>query len=151
MSSSLEYLHYLRHILVSSLYRLLDVLKDWNKLLRWTEAMIRKYKEACLERRRDFTPLCFTADGMPGREALNAMRQLGTHLAEKWERQRSQMVFYVRTRMSLALVRANSLLLRGSRDRQHRIRPLIENKRGSRRSFAPYVELWYKIHVEKNR
>ena len=91
---------------------------------------IRKYKEACLERRRDFTPLCFTADGMPGREALNAMRQLGTHLAEKWERQRSQMVFYVRTRMSLALVRANSLLLRGSRDRQHRIRPLIENGPG---------------------
>ena len=79
---------------------------------------IRKYKDACLERRRDFTPLCFTADGMPGREALNAMRQLGTHLAEKWELQlqRSQMVFYVygRARMSLALVRANSLLLRGS-------------------------------------
>jgi len=91
---------------------------------------IRKYKDACLERRRDFTPLCFTADGMPGREALNAMRQLGTHLAEKWELQRSQMVFYVRVRMSLALVRANSLLLRGSRDRHHRIRPLIENGPG---------------------
>ena len=91
---------------------------------------IRKYKDTCLERRRDFTPLCFTADGMPGREALNAMRQLGTHLAEKWELQRSQMVFYVRVRMSLALVRANSLLLRGSRDRHHRIRPLIENGPG---------------------
>ena len=91
---------------------------------------IRKYKEACLERRRDFTPLCFTADGMPGREALNAMRQLGKHLAEKWERQQSQMIFYVRARMSLALVRANSLLIRGSRDRHHRIRPLIENGPG---------------------
>ena len=28
----------------------------------------------------------------------NAMRQLGKHLADKWERQRSLMIFYVRSR-----------------------------------------------------
>ena len=92
---------------------------------------IRKYKKACLERRRDFTPLCYTADGMAGREARNAERRLGMLLSEKWQRQHSQMVFFVRSRMSLALVRANSLLIRGSREkRTHRIRPLIDDGPG---------------------
>ena len=92
---------------------------------------IRKYKKACLERRRDFTPLCYTADGMAGREARNAERRLGSHLAEKWERPNSQIVFYVRSLMSFAIVRANSLLIRGSREkRSYRIRPLIEDEDG---------------------
>ena len=52
-------------------------------LMQQEREKIRKHKQACLERRRDFTPLCSTADGMPGREALNAMRQLGKHLADK--------------------------------------------------------------------
>ena len=92
---------------------------------------IRKYKKACLERRRDFTPLCYTADGMAGREARNAERRLGSHLAEKWERPNSQIVFYVRSLMSFAIVRANSLLIRGSREkRTHRIRPFIEDGPG---------------------
>ena len=37
----------------------------------------------------------------------------------------SQMVYYVRVRMAIAVVRANSLLIRGSRDRQQSRRPLI--------------------------
>ena len=37
----------------------------------------------------------------------------------------SEMVAYVRTRMALAVVRANSLLVRGSRQRRAR-RPLID-------------------------
>ena len=86
----------------------------------------RKYKKACLNRRRDFTPICYTADGMAGREARNAERRLGYKLAEEWTRQPSHMIFYVRSRMSLALVRATSYLIRGSRERRHRIKPLIE-------------------------
>ena len=46
-----------------------------------------------LERRRDFTPLCYTADGMAGRDARNAERRLGHKLAEEWSRQPSQMIF----------------------------------------------------------
>ena len=86
----------------------------------------RKYKKACLNRRRDFTPICYTADGMAGREARNAERRLGYKLAEEWTRQPSHMIFYVRSRMSLTLVRATSYLIRGSRERRHRIKPLIE-------------------------
>jgi hypothetical protein len=35
------------------------------------------------------------------------------------------MVYYVRVRMAIAVVRANSLLIRGSRDQQSPRRPLI--------------------------
>ena len=54
-----------------------------------------KYKKAFLERRRVFTPLCYTADGMVGREARNAERHLGYHLVPKWQRQPSQMILFV--------------------------------------------------------
>eukprot|EP00985_Skeletonema_marinoi_P032858 scaffold39799_cov248-Skeletonema_marinoi.AAC.1 len=68
---------------------------------------------------------------MVGREAKNAERHLGYHLASKWQHQPSQMLLFVRSRMSLALVRANSLLIRGSREkRSYRIRPLIEDEDG---------------------
>lgn len=46
-------------------------------------------------------------------------------LAGKWHRERSEMVAYVRTRMALAVVRANSLLCRGSRSHRAR-RPYID-------------------------
>ena len=44
--------------------------------------------------------------------------------AEEWSRQPSRC--YVRSCMFLALVRATSYLIRGSRERRHRIEPLIE-------------------------
>ena len=50
---------------------------------------------------------------------------MATFLAKKWGRPYSQMVYYVRVRMALAVVRANSLLIRGSRDRQP-IRPFVD-------------------------
>ena len=67
-----------------------------------------------------------SVDGIAGREARNAEKRLATHLAGKWNREYShQMVYYVRVRMAIAVVRANSLLIRGSRDRQRPRRPLI--------------------------
>ena len=69
--------------------------------------------------------MVYSVDGIAGREAQNAKKKLATHLASKWNRGYSQMVFYVRVRMALAVVRANSLLIRGSRDRQQPRRPLI--------------------------
>ena len=82
-----------------------------------------KYLRSCLEQRKDFTPLVYSVEGIPGREARNAEKRLATLLAAKWRRPRAQMVFYVRVRMALAVVKANSLLLRGSRDRARPRRP----------------------------
>eukprot|EP00804_Cyclotella_cryptica_P011192 CCRYP_007724-RC/>CCRYP_007724-RC protein AED:0.39 eAED:0.37 QI:0/-1/0/1/-1/0/1/0/143 len=74
-----------------------------------------KYEEACLERRKDFTPLCYSVDGMPCEAARSAERRLASLLAVKWDRQYSEMVNFIRTRMSLSVVRSNTLLLRSER------------------------------------
>jgi hypothetical protein len=66
--------------------------------------------------RKDFTPMVYSVDGIAGREARNTEKRLATHLAGKWNREYSQMVYYVRVRMTIAVVRANSLLICGSRD-----------------------------------
>ena len=84
-----------------------------------------KYLQNCLEMRKDFTPMGYSVDGIVGHEARNAEKRLATHLAGKWNREYSQMVCYVRVRMAIAVVRANSYLIRGSRDRQRPWRPLI--------------------------
>jgi len=76
-----------------------------------------KYLHACHEKRKDFTPLVYSVDGIRGREAKSAERRLASALGEKWSRPYSYMVHYVKVRMSIAVVRANSLLIRGSRDR----------------------------------
>ncbi len=67
---------------------------------------------------KDFTPLVDSVDGIAGREAKNAKKHLPYHLLEKWHKPLPQMVYYVWIRMSIAVVRANSLLIRGSKDQQ---------------------------------
>ena len=92
--------------------------RDYTKILAAHEKEKKdKYLWTCLELRKDFTPMVYSVDGIAGREAQNAEKRLATHLASKWNRGYSQMVYYVRVRMAIAVVRANSLLIRGSRDR----------------------------------
>ncbi len=69
--------------------------------------------------------MVYSVDGIAGREAQNAKKPLAVHLAGKWNREHSQMVFYVRVRMAIAVVPANSLLIRGSWDQQQPRHPLI--------------------------
>jgi hypothetical protein len=91
--------------------------KDFGKiLLQHKKEKKDKYLWTCLEMRKDFTPMVYLVDGIAGRKARNAERRLATHLASKWKRGYSQMVYYVRVRMAIAAVHANSLLNRGSRD-----------------------------------
>ena len=93
--------------------------RPWRKVLEAQEKeKKRKYLGTCRELRKDFTPLVYSVDGIPGREARAAERRLAAQLADKWSRPYSQMVHYVRCRMSIAVVRSNTLLLRGSRDRK---------------------------------
>jgi hypothetical protein len=92
---------------------------DPFKVLRRCEQLKKeKHLRACHEMRRDFTPLVYSVDGCAGRETKQAERKLAGALAGKWDREYSEMVAYVRTRMALAVIRANTLLLRGSRRRR---------------------------------
>ena len=74
-----------------------------------------KYAEACLERRRSFTPLVYSVDGMACKEAKAFDKRIASLLASKHDRPYSEMVGFVRSRMSLAIIRSNTLMLRGAR------------------------------------
>ena len=55
-------------------------------------ANIEKEKEdksgkACRDRQRDFTPMVYSVDGMPGKKAKTAERRLASLLAVKWKRE----------------------------------------------------------------
>ena len=75
-----------------------------------------KYVEPCLARRRHFTPLVFSVDGLRGTEADAATKRLASRLATKWKRTYSDVCGYVRSRFAITLVRTTSLCRRGARD-----------------------------------
>jgi hypothetical protein len=74
-----------------------------------------KFEEACLERHRDFTPMLYSVDDMADKHAHAAEKRTACILKAKWIRQYSQMASFVQTWMCLAIVRSNTLLLRGDR------------------------------------
>ena len=78
------------------------------------KAKMRKYNKACLERRKTFTPLVFSCDGMKGPQAKAALKRLAKELSEKWELPYSQVCNYVNSQMAVALVRATSTCLRAA-------------------------------------
>lgn len=75
-----------------------------------------KYNALCQERRRHFTPLVFSVDGLQGTEATAACKRLASLLADKWKRSYSEVCGYVRSRLSVALARSTSRCLRADRD-----------------------------------
>jgi hypothetical protein len=69
--------------------------------------------------------MVFSVNGVAGREARSAEKRLAILLAAKWKRQYSQVVYFVRVRMQIALVCSTSLLIRGTRYHQgHNYPPL---------------------------
>ena len=72
--------------------------------------------------------MVYSVDGIAGREARSAEKRLASALAEKWKREYLEMVFYVRVWMSLAVVKANSLLIRVSCDTQKQRQPIINDR-----------------------
>ena len=62
------------------------------------------------------------ADGIPGAEALAVKKRLSALLSYKLKREYSEIFGFVRASMSLAIVRSNSLLLRGPCYKGARIR-----------------------------
>jgi hypothetical protein len=90
---------------------------DPTKILKRHEKEKRdKYLDLCLARRRHFTPLVFSVDGLRGGEAQAASKRLASRLATKWGRTYSEVCGFVRSRLSVALARSTSQCLRGTRD-----------------------------------
>ena len=97
------------------------------------------YLQACLERRRTFTPMVYSADGIPRVEALAVQKRLAALLSYKLKREYSGMCGFVRARMSLAIVRSNSLILRSPRNKGARIRQKPELTDGA---VMPLLAPW---------
>ena len=75
----------------------------------------KKYLDRCLLQRRSFTPFVVSVDGLIGTEASNLLKQLSKRLSEKWRKPYSVTCGIVRSRISIACVRASHQCLRGSR------------------------------------
>jgi hypothetical protein len=89
-------------------------------LLRHEKEKKAKYGDHCIARRRTFTPLVFSVDGLLGKEATAASKRLASSLAAKWKRSYSEICGFVRSRISFALVRSSSRCLRGDRNPTNR-------------------------------
>ena len=76
-----------------------------------------KYLHPCMDRRSSFTKMVYSADGITGTEAVAAHRRLASLLSNKKNREYLEMCGFVRARVSLAIVRSNTLILRGARDK----------------------------------
>ena len=75
------------------------------------------YLQACLERRRTFTSMVYSADIIPGAKALASQKRLAVLLSYKLKREYSELCDFLPARMLLAIVRSNSLLLCGPHDK----------------------------------
>ena len=80
------------------------------------------YLKACLERRGTFTPIVYSVDRVPRAEVLAAQKRLSVILSYKLKLEYSEMCGFVRARMSLAILRSNSLVLSVPHDKGARIR-----------------------------
>jgi hypothetical protein len=91
-------------------------------LLRQEREKKAKYGALCIAQRRSFTPLVFSIDGLLGKEVTAATKRLASSLAKKWKRSYSEVCSFVRSRLSIALVRSSSRCLRADRTPSTRFR-----------------------------
>jgi hypothetical protein len=91
-------------------------------LLRHEKEKKDKYGSLCIAQRRTFTPLVFSVDGLLGKEATAASKRLASSIAGKWKRSYSEICGYVRSRLSIALIRSSSRCLRADRTPTQRFR-----------------------------
>ena len=74
-----------------------------------------KHAQACRQRRADFTPFIVTTDGVIQREGQHFLKPLASRLASKWSKKYSTTISFVRTQLSLAILRATGHCLLGAR------------------------------------
>ena len=73
------------------------------------------------DQRREFTPVVVSCEGMLGPEANTLLKRIAFKLAEKWHRPYSQVASFVKSKFVIALLRAKSRCLRGSRIKPDRM------------------------------
>ncbi len=74
-----------------------------------------KYHAAATARRAAFTPLIVTDDGAMEGETEIFMKRIGERLAAKWDKSISSVMGWIRSRLSMSILRASNVCLRGSR------------------------------------
>lgn len=93
--------------------------RDWTAVAdEAARAKHRKYDAAAEDLHGSFSPLITSCEGVLQREFLAFNRRLVDALADKWDKPRSQIAEFVRTKLQMATIRAVSLRLRGSRKAQ---------------------------------
>ena len=104
--------------------RMIDT--DAQSYLGWSPTQVisvaenekkRKYLDAAAACRAHFTPLCFSVDGVAGSEAASFLKRLAYCLSACWERSYADIMYWIRARLSFAILRATVLCVRGSRTR----------------------------------
>ena len=86
-----------------------------QEVLQSAENEKKKYLGTCEERRGQFTPIWCLVDGMYANEAEVFLTRVVERLMIKWERIYCEVMGWIRTRMSFAILRSSILCLRGSR------------------------------------
>ena len=71
-------------------------------------------------------PLAYSVDGMAGVEARAFEKRIASLLAVKWRREYSELLGFVRAKMAMVVVRANTLLLRGARLKRPKWIPFVD-------------------------
>ena len=79
------------------------------------------YLESCLHQRRHFSPFVASVDGLLGVEATTTLKMLASRLAIEWKQPYSKTCGYIKSRITITLVRATHRCIQGSRVPAHRI------------------------------
>ena len=76
---------------------------------------MKKHLKACQDQRRHFTPFVISCTGSIGKQAKALIRKLAGRLSDKTDKSYSTTCGFLNARLSIAIVRATHLCLRGSR------------------------------------
>ena len=74
--------------------------------------------EDCLAPQGSVMPLLYLVDGMACKEVKAYKNHFALLLAKEWERPYSEVVGYVRGRMSMLIIRSNLMILCGARSKK---------------------------------
>ena len=77
----------------------------------------RKYNQAAADRHMhaSFTPFVLSVDGLLAREADLTLQRFADKLSRKWDKPYAEIMGWMRTRLSFAILRATNYCVRGSR------------------------------------
>ena len=116
-----------KHLFEQSVTAILDVrgvhlnsksnrLKNPESVLRSHEMeKRRKYAAECREERKHFAPFVFSRCGVFGKEAKNILRLIAKTLKVKWDLPYCRTAFFVKSRMSIAILRSTTQIPCGER------------------------------------